>query len=70
MKTLGRILYWLLGVFILYLIIEVLRKIFGGSLGFEEIAIGLLIANVGYSFYINTKLSEHICWHKGKGDST
>lgn len=61
-----KILKWLLVLFVIYLIIEILRKILGGSLGFEEIVIGLLIANLGYSFYINTKLSEHIGWHKGK----
>jgi len=60
------ILSWLLTIFIMYLIIELLRKIFGGSLGFEELVIGLLIANLGYSFYINSKLSRHIGWHKGK----
>ena len=58
--------YWMLGIFVLFLIIAVLQKIFGGSLGFEEIAVGLLIANLGYSFYINSKLSEHLGWHKGK----
>ena len=49
---------------------------FGGSLGFEEIVIGLLIANLGYVFYlqrdmskIDSKISGHIGWHKGKGDS-
>ena len=60
------ILSWLLAIFIIYLIIELLRKIFGGSLGFEELVIGLLIANLGYSFYINSKLSGHIGWRKGK----
>jgi len=50
------------------LIIELIRKILGGSLEFEEIIIGLLIANLGYSFYINSKVSEHIGWHKGRED--
>ena len=53
-----------------YLIFELLRKLFGGSLGFEELVIGLLIANLGYSFYINAQLSEHLGWHKGKGGSS
>lgn len=64
-----KIFYWLLGIFVIFLIIVLLEKILGGSLGFEEIVIGLLIANLGYSFYINSKLSEHLGWHKGKGDS-
>lgn len=62
-----RILYWLLILFIIYLIIELIHKILGGSLGFEEFVIGLLIANLGYSFYlsgvmskINAKISGHI----------
>ena len=68
MKTWQKVLYWLLGLFTIYLIIEILRKIFGGSLTTDAIVIGLLVANLGYSFYINSKLSEHIGWHKGKGD--
>ena len=64
--NLEKTLYWLLILFIIYLIIEIIRNIFWGSLGFEELVIGLLIANLGYSFYINSKLSGHIGWHKGK----
>jgi len=73
MKKWEKMLYWLLIVFMVYLIVEVLRKILGGSLGFEELVIGLLIANLGYSFYlresinrIDSKISGHIGWHKGK----
>ena len=69
MKKFEQILYWLLVAFVIYLIIELLRNIFGGSLGFEELVVGLLIANLGYSFYINAKLSEHLGWHKGKDNS-
>jgi hypothetical protein len=54
-------------LFAVYLIFEIIRKLLGGSLGFEEIIIGLLIANIGYSFHINSKLSEHIGWHRGMG---
>jgi len=61
--------YWLLVLFVVYLIIEIVRNLFGGSLGFEELVIGLLIANLGYSFHINSKVSEHFGWHKGKGNS-
>ena len=64
--NLEKTLYWLLILFIIYLIIEIIRNLLGGSLGFEELVIGLLIANLGYSFYISSKLSEHIGWHKGK----
>jgi len=65
-----KLFYWLLGLFVVFLIIVLLQKILGGSLGFEEITIGLLIANLGYSCYINSKLSEHLGWHKGKGNSS
>lgn len=66
MDNLRKMLYIALGLFAIYLAIEIIRKLLGGSLGFEEIVIGLLIANLGYSFYINTKVSEHLGWHKGK----
>jgi hypothetical protein len=68
MKISNQIFYWLLGLFVIYLIIELIRKLLGGSLGFEEIVIGLLIANLGYTMRLNTKFSEHIGWHRGKGD--
>ena len=71
----GKLLYWLFFVFLIYLIYELIRKLIGGSFGFEELVIGLLIANLGYSFYlkgginkIDSKLSGHIGWHKGKND--
>lgn len=72
---LRKILYWLFFVFLIYLIYELIRKLVGGSFGFEELVIGLLIANLGYSLYlrdsinrINSKLSGHIGWHKGKNN--
>ncbi|MEW6063540.1 MAG: hypothetical protein AB1571_04190 [Nanoarchaeota archaeon] len=66
MEIWKKILYWLLTLFMIYLIIEIIRKIIGGSLGFEELVIALLVANLGYSFYINSKISGHIGWHRGK----
>jgi len=65
----NNLFYWLLVLFVLYLIIEIIRKIFGGSLGFEDLVIALLVANLGYSFYISSKLSNHLGWHKGKEDN-
>ena len=53
MEIREKILYWLLSLFTLFLIIVLSQKIFRESLGFEEIVIGLLIADLGYSFYIN-----------------
>ncbi len=73
MKTWQNVLYWLLGIFAVYLIIELVRKILGGSLGFEELITGLLIANLGFVIALHTKisavdskLSGHLGWHKGK----
>ena len=49
--------------FLLYFLVDVSFKRIG--IGVEELVIGLLIANLGYSFYINSKLSNHIGWHSG-----
>lgn len=67
MKTniLIKIIFVLFAAFVIYIAFELLRKILGGSLGFEELVIGLLIANLGCSFYINSKLSNHIGRHSG-----
>jgi hypothetical protein len=64
------LLMWLFAAFMAYLIFEIVRKLLGGSLGFEELVIGLLIANLGYSYHINARLAEHIGWHKGKDGAT
>lgn len=70
-----KILYWIFLLFLVYLIYELLRKLLGWSIGFEELVIGLLIANLGYSFYLmecinrtDSKISGHIGWHKGKNN--
>ena len=72
-KLLIKIMYWTFFIFLAYLIYELARKILGGSLGFEEIVIGLLVANLGYSFYLtnsisrlDSKISGHMGWHRGK----
>lgn len=72
-ELIRKIAYTILLLFLIYVIIELIRKLAGGSLGFEELVIALLIANLGYSFYlkesinkIETKLSGHIGWHRGK----
>ena len=75
MESLGKIVYWIFVIFLAYLIFELIRKILGGSLGFEELVVGLLIANLGYIIglhnkisKVDSKLSEHLGWHKGKGN--
>jgi len=57
---------WLLVLLMVYLAFEIFRKLLGGSLGFEELVIGLLIANLGFSFRTHSMLSGHLGWHKGK----
>ena len=63
----------LLAIFVIYLIFEIIRKILGGSWGVQELIAALLVANLGYSFQINhrissmdSKLSGHLGWHKGR----
>jgi len=50
--------YWLFLLFMVYLIYEIIRHLLGGSLGFEELMVGLLITNIGYSFYLRGSLSK------------
>lgn len=65
-ETAKKTAYWAFVAFLIYIVIELIRRLLGGSLGFEELVVGLLITNLGYSFYINSRLSEHIGWHVGK----
>ena len=72
-----KIFNWLLLLFAIYIIIEILRKIFGGSLGFEELVTALLVMNISATFTlhskmnkINARLSEHLGWHKGHEKKT
>ena len=75
--NLNKLFYWLLGLFVLYLIIELIRKILGGNLSYETLIIGLLIANIGYTITlytkladVNAKLSGHLGWHKGNNSKS
>ena len=45
-------------LFLIYLAVELLRKIVGGSLRFEGLVTALLAANLGYSFYLQKGLSD------------
>lgn len=53
-----KLLYWIFNLFVAYLIFEIIRKILGGSLGFEELVSGFLIANVGYLAVIQRKIAK------------
>lgn len=73
MTRFGTLLRALFLLFVIYVIFEVIRKILGGSLGFQDLVIVLLVANLGYSFKlhsmiskVDSKLSGHIGWHKGR----
>lgn len=58
--SLQKILYWVLVAYLIFVVIVLLQKVFGGSLGFEELTIALLVANLGYSFYLGNKLNHHL----------
>ncbi len=67
-----KVIYWLFIAFLIYIIFELIRKILGGSLGFEELVIALLVGNIGVSYKlytrisdVNARVSEHLGWHKG-----
>ncbi len=66
MTHFGMVLRVLFLLFVICLIFEIIRKILGGSLGLQELVAALLIANLGYTYRINSKLSEHIGWHRGR----
>ncbi len=61
-----KIFYWALVLFSIYLAIEILRKVLGGSWGFEEVMVGLQMATIGFCFSLQKQLSEHAGWHRGK----
>ncbi len=72
-ESFKKIMYYSFLLFLIYIIFELIRTLFKGSLDFEELVIGLLIANLGYSFYLresvnklDSKTSGHIGWHRGK----
>lgn len=69
---LERIFYWLLVAYIMYITIEVARIILGGSLGFEEILIALLVGNIALTFklqYQIGKLNSKLQYQIGQLDS-
>lgn len=72
-----KVFRWGLLLFGVYIIFQILRKIFGGSWGFEDLVTALLVMNLGATFTttftlhsrmnkINARLSEHLGWHKGQ----
>ena len=54
-----KVIYGLFVLFLAYLIFELIRKILGGSLGFEELVIALLVANLGYVFHLKESQNKN-----------
>lgn len=57
-RFIQKVLYWIFLIFLTYLIYEILLKLVGGSLAFETLVIGLLITNLGYSFYLRESIDK------------
>jgi len=55
-----KILYWTFFIFLLYVIFELIRKIIGGSLMFEELITTFIVINIGYSFYLSRHLARNM----------
>ncbi|MFC1723015.1 hypothetical protein ACFL0V_02670 [Nanoarchaeota archaeon] len=79
-KFVREIAFWILILFTIYIIFELIRKILGGSLTSEALIISLLVFSVSHSIYmhnslqksinrIDKRLASHIAWHKGKSDT-
>jgi len=75
-KIVFKVLYWGLFLFMIYLIFELIRKIFGGSLEIYQINTALIMMNIGLTFHmiqsinkVDAKVSGHIGWHKGQHNS-
>ncbi|MFH1591609.1 MAG: hypothetical protein ABIC95_06825 [archaeon] len=58
-----KILTWTLIVYILFVVYQILRALFGGSWSTESIIIALVIANLGYTFLLTNKLEKHLGMH-------
>jgi len=52
-------------LFAIYIIYQILRKIFGGSWSIEQIILSLLILNIGWTALLQRQLSSHMGEHKG-----
>ncbi len=72
-ETLKRIWYWLFFAFTVYIMIELIRKIFGGSLNYEPLLTSLLFIHLALTFKLwekmntlDNKFSVHLGWHKGQ----
>jgi len=57
------VLKTILIVYIIYVIYQIVKRGLGGSWGFEALIIAILIANLGYSFYISAQLQRHLGKH-------
>jgi hypothetical protein len=53
----------LFGLFVIY---QILLKLFGGSWSVEAIIMALLIFNLGLTWRLNLNFEKHMLWHKFK----
>ncbi len=57
-KIIEKVIYWGFVLFVGYLIYEIIKKIFGGSMGYEQVMVALLVTNITFSFYLARSLSK------------
>lgn len=62
-SIISTIIKWGYILLLIVLVVMVIRKIFYG--GSDALIIGLILANLGYSWYINNQLQRHIGQHEG-----
>lgn len=59
---------WVLILFGIFMIYQILRNLLGGSWGTDGLMLGLMIANVGLLWKLSLKFEGHILWHKFSDD--
>ncbi len=65
LELIGKLIAVLIIVFSIFLLIQLIRMITGGTWTTDDLIIGLLIANMGWSFLISYTLWMHLGEHKG-----
>jgi len=66
MKKLGEnLIAVFIVIFTLFIIIQIIKVMFSGSWAIEDVIVGLLIANLSWSFLISYTVLMHLGGHKG-----
>lgn len=63
--SIDTILKVLLALFAVYIIYELIKKLYGGSLSIEQLILALLILNLGWTALIQRQIYSHLGKHKG-----